>query len=1012
MRFPLRLAALGVTVLLLCSGAGALSAQQATITGRVTDEATGEALANARIQATGTSYYTLTNQQGQYTLRGVAPGTYQLRILLLGYASVLRSVTVAAGQTATVDWALRGIPFTLEEIVTTATGEALTRELGNTVGRIEAARRVPEAPVTNVTDLLNGQVAGVNVLKSAGTTGQAARIRIRGLSSVSLSNDPVIYVDGVRLVSEQSAPAFIGGGTVAFLDDINPEDIESIEVVKGPSAATLYGTQAANGVIRIQTKRGRPGAARWNVYMEGGLLKDTYTYPSTWFSAREGSTTAACLPWQQALGQCTISALHELALLETDSTTPFATGNREQLGASVAGGTEAIRYYMSGEYERELGLLKIANSEVELLQTERGVDEISFEQRRPNAMHKWSGRANISATVARNLELNASIGGVRNRLRLPQTGDNFETIIGSPLLGSANPTVVAVSGGYGFARPAQAAGEETYRTTNHLTNSLSANWGPLTWLTVRSTVGMDYASFDDEQSVRNGQGCVACTSLSATSERLGKRFIARASSSKLSADANASGNLKLSSRIGSRTTVGAQYNFDHLFFVRSEGAVLPPGILSINAGAFKFVAESLLETKTLGLYVEQQFSLDDRLFLTGAVRRDANSAFGQASRTATYPKVGASFVALEGRAGWLNDVRLRGAYGASGVQPRPIDALTFDAPVTASVFGVPNAPGAITGALGDTTLKPERSREVEAGVDLGLLDNRVVLGVTVFDKTTRDALVARNLPLSEGTTSTRLENVGTVNNKGIEISINARPVESRTINWDVNIEAAGFKNRLKTLGANVPPLVGFGFKNIPDYPLFGIWWQELKSFDDANSDGFIDPTEVVVSDTLEFLGSSVPTRQLYVTNSLSLFNDRVRVGVMGEYKGGYVSLNVNGLFLCAFQVNCRANHDPTTSLEEQAKAVAGPRAFGAYAEDASFFRLRELSLTYNAPSGVARWIRARSASATITARNVFILTGFDSWDPENVTQSADAANYNFFQLRQPLILLVRFNLGY
>jgi TonB-dependent SusC/RagA subfamily outer membrane receptor len=827
----------------------------------------------------------------------------------------------------------------------------------------------------------------------------------------------------VRIVSEQSAPAFIGGGSVSFLNDINPEDIESIEVVKGPSAATLYGTQAANGVIRITTKRGRPGAAQWIVYAEGGIIKDTYSYPSTWFSGREGSTTLPCYPYQQANGVCTISQLYKLSLLETDSTTPFATGNRQQFGGSVSAGTEAVRYYISGEYERELGLLKIANSEVDLLKTTRGVDEIPFVQRRPNELHKWTGRVNLSASIGSKLDLTATAGGVRNQLRLPQTGDNFETIIGTPLLGSANPAVVELTGGYGFARPAQAAGEETYRTTNHFTNSLAAAWRALPWLTARGTFGIDFANFDDEQNVRNGQGCVACTSLSGTSENAGKRFIARSNQSKLSADANATATYRFSKRIGSRTTAGLQYNFDHLFFVRDEGAVLPPGILSLNAGAFKFVAESLLETKTLGKYVEQQFSLDDRLFVTGAVRWDANSAFGAEARTATYPKVGASWVAIEGKRGTLNDVRLRAAYGASGVQPRPTDALTFDSPVTASVFGLPSTPGAILGQYADSKLKPERSHEIEGGMDLGLFDNRVVVDLTLFDKTTKDALVARNLPLSLGATATRLENVGTVNNKGIEVSINARPVQGRNFSWDLGIQASGFKNRLESLGEGVPPLVGFGFKNIPGYPLFGIWWQNLKSFNDTNGNGFIDPVvctpttpnpncEAVVSDTLEFLGSSVPTRQLYVNNSFSLFNDRFRINLLGEYKGGYVSLNVNGLFLCAFQVNCQANHDPSVSLEEQAKAWGGPRAFGAYAEDASFWRLREVSFIYNAPGNVAHLVGARSGSVTFTARNVFIITGFDSWDPENVTQSADAANYNFFQQRQPLYLVLRFNLGY
>jgi TonB-linked SusC/RagA family outer membrane protein len=1002
---------MGVVGLLLALALPPLGAQQqGSITGKVTDEGTGQPLAGARVQVIGASAFALTNAQGVYAIRAIAAGSYQLRVVLIGYASIQRTVTVEAGQPVTADWVIRGIPYTLEEIVTTATGEQLTRELGNTVARMDAKELVEIAPVSSLTQVLSGRIAGLNVLQSNGVTGQGARIRIRGLSSVSLSNDPQVYLDGVRINISQSAPSFFGGA-VSFLNDLNPEDIEDIEVVKGPAASTLYGTQAANGVIKITTKRGRAGAAQWNVWLEGGLLKDTYTYPSTWFSARQGSTTLPCFPYQQALGQCQISQLYELRLLETDSTTPYGTGNREQFGTSVAGGSDIVRYFISAEYERELGLLKIPDNEVGRVERELGIERLPFVQRRPNEMNKYSGRVNLSASPTNKLELALAIGAVRNRLRLPQVGDNFETIIGTPLLGSANPNLPEAAR-YGFARPAEAAGEETYRTSNHVTNSLTATWRTLNWLTARGTVGMDFTQFDDEQNVRNGQGCIACSS-NGFSERLGKRFVQRNNNTRLSADLNSTAIVNLTSRIGSKTSAGAQYNFDHLFWTNSQGSVLPPGILSINAGANKFTNEATVETKTLGLYVEQQFGLDDRLFVTGAVRFDANSAFGQESRSATYPKVAGSWVGIEGRRGWLNDLRLRAAYGVSGVQPNPTDALTFESPVTASILGALSTPAVVLGQLGDENLKPERSREVEAGVDLGLLDNKVRLEVTVFDKTTKDALVRRNLPPSLGATVNRLENIGTVNNKGIEISLNARPVESPNFTWDLNIEAAGFKNRLKSLAPGVPNLTGFGYQQRPDYPLAGLWWPALLSFDDKNGDGFIDPSEVVKSDTAVFLGNTVPTRQLYVTNAFSLFRDRVRVSFLGEYKGGNVGLEINTGFMCLFQLNCRALHDPTTPLVEQARAVAGSAAFGAYALDASFFRLREASITYNAPTSFARFIGARTFNATVTGRNLLLFTGWPSWDPENHSAStSDFVSYNFLVQRQPTVVTLRFNLGY
>ena len=1001
-----RLLSAAGALLLFASGAGA---QQASVTGRITDDATSQPLGDVRVQVSGTSLSTMTNAQGAYTIR-LSPGTYQLRAVRVGYAAAAQSVTVAEGATATANWALKSVPYALEQVVVTATGEQLRRELGNDVGRIDANSVAETAPVTNISQVLSGRVAGVNVLQSSGMTGQGSRIRVRGLSSVSLSNEPVVYIDGIRVASETPLAAananFIGGGLVSHLNDLNPEDIESIEIVKGPSAATLYGTQAANGVVRITTKRGAVGPHRWNVWLERGMLKDFNDYPDTWFSKRVGSTTQACLPYQQALGQCQIEQLFRLSLMDDEETTPFGTGERAQQGASVSGGSELLRYFVTGESERELGVVKMPAREVTYLRAERGTD-IPFEQRRPNELKKLSGRVNVSASPSSELNLNVATAFIRNDIRLPQLGDNFQSMITSPLTGSANPAVFAATGGYGFSRPADAMGEVTYRRNTHYITSGNATWQPRAWLTARSTVGLDYLAYTDEQNVLNGQGCKTCGT-----ERQGKRQMNRWTQSKYSVDLNATANFRATARIASKTSVGAQYNFDRLFGVQAQADILPPGSLTLSAGAQKSVTEQTTEVKTIGQFIEQQFSLDDRLFIVGAVRVDANSAFGRESRSATYPKVSGSWVAFEGRSGWVNDLRVRTAYGLSGLQPTALAALTYDNPVTASIFGVPNTPGAVLGATGDAELKPERSSEIEGGADVAFLDNRIRLGLTLYDKTTKDALVNRNLPPSLGTTATRVENIGTVSNKGIEISLGATVLDGAALGWDVHVEASGNKNRLVSLGPGVPPLVGFGFQNIPGYPLFGLWWPGLTSYDDANDDGFIDPTEVVVTTGLAFHGSTVPTRTLTLSNTFTLPTRRLTLGLMAEYKGGFVTHNVNDLFQCAFQVNCRAIHDPTSSLEDQAKAVAGPRAFGAYADDGTFVRLREASARYDVGPRLARYARARGASVVLTGRNLFLWKKTNTWDPENVTQSTDASNYSFGALAQPATFIFRLNLEY
>ena len=229
------------------------------------------------------------------------PGTYQLRVVRIGYLSEVRSVTVASGQTATADFSLTKAPYQLEAVVTTATGQQLTRELGNSIAKIETAKLVQEQPITQLQDVLNGRTAGVTMIASSGTVGGGARVRVRGLSSASLSNDPLVIVDGVRV--EQGSPSMtsgsfggtaIGGGRPNFLNNLNPEEIESMEIVKGPSAATLYGTQSANGVIVITTKKGRQSAPRWSVFGGGGVSDNTYDYGAQYYN--KGTTPAGARP--------------------------------------------------------------------------------------------------------------------------------------------------------------------------------------------------------------------------------------------------------------------------------------------------------------------------------------------------------------------------------------------------------------------------------------------------------------------------------------------------------------------------------------------------------------------------------------------------------------------------------------------------------------------------------------------------------------------------------------------
>jgi hypothetical protein len=316
------------------------------------------------------------------------------------------------------------------------------------------------------------------------------------------------------------------------------------------------------------------------------------------------------------------------------------------------------------------------------------------------------------------------------------------------------------------------------------------------------------------------------------------------------------------------------------------------------------------------------------------------------------------------------------------------------------------------GAVGNPDLKPERSAELEAGVDLGAFAERLNVELTYYHKRTTDALVSRSLPGSLGTVGSRFENLGEVVNQGLELAINARVIERPTVRWDVGVRASANRNRLISLGG-VPPIRGFGFAHVEGYPLYGLWDLRLKSFADANGDGVLVPTEIEVTDTAEYAGSSIPTRSLSLTTSVSLWRDRLRVGGLVDYRGGHVNMNVGELFRCSFLGICQAANDPAAPLEQQAKTLAGGFAQGAWIEDASFLKLREAFVALTLPTRWARAMGARDATLTLTARNLAIhAPHWSSWDPETNIWSVDGPSSTHSAQSPPRTFLLRVQLGF
>ena len=1011
----------------------ATAAGQATgsITGRVVDAGNGQPIPAAQVNVVGTALGSQTNGEGQYTIRGVRPGEVQLRVLRVGFSEANQTVTVTAGQTVTADFNMNAVSIALTPVVTTATGEQRRVEVGNAIAQVDASRVVETRAVSNLGDLLTSRAAGVLVVPGV-QTGAGTRIRIRGTSSLSLSNNPIYIIDGVRVEGTTGASSVsVGGTTASRVGDLNPEEIESIEVVRGPSAATLYGTDAANGVIVITTKKGVAGRAQWTYYTEHTAITDRNDYPTAYRAWRTGTTsttnstasnTVQCFLSQVAAGTCAQDSLTSYNLHEDDEATPYGVGYRQQHGLQLRGGSDAIRYFLHGEWETEDGVTKVPEFERRYLASrELGLRP---EQANPNFLGRATARANIGITPADNLDVSVNAGYISQDLRLPHSDDSGTAGIAANTFGGPGYKYNLNAAGdtlYGWREytPRDVYEAVTTQAIERLIGSVTSSWRPREWLSTRANFGLDYIHRAETQLCRFAD----CTG----GDREGFKIDNRSNYYIYTLDGGATATHQLRDDMQSETSVGVQF-YRNLFTRNGAvGTQLAPGATTVDAAAVRNSDETTSESRTLGAYLQQRFAFRDRLFVTGAVRSDRNSAFGADFKTVFYPKLSVSWVASEEpffpAADWITRLRLRSAYGASGVQPGTTDAPQFFVATRTIGESGGEVAGAVFSTFGNRDLKPERSEEFEIGADGTFWDNRVSAEITWYNKSSKDALVQRVLAPSLGSATGRLENLGEVRNWGWEGLLDVQVPMGTRLAWFLTVNGALNNNELVSLGG-IPNIVSSStLQQREGYPLNGWWSRRLLSYEDKDDDGIIeynadaDLSEISVSDTAEFHGYSSPRREIAITNSLEFWQRRLRLAAMVDYKGGHKIYNNTERIRCASRFNCRALVDSTASLFEQARTVMvrehPSRSVAGFFEDGDFLRFRELALTFTPDQDwAARVFRGRSITATLAARNLGILwTKYTGVDPESFGTTGDAPS-SFQAFGPPTYYTFRLTLGF
>jgi len=966
------------------------------IRGRVL-EADSTPVGSATITVVGTRLGALTASDGNYLLRGAPVGTHAVRVTRLGYVPVSQSVTIVAGEDASANFVLARTAVQLEQVVTTATGEQSRRSVGNAVAVINTDSLVASAGVTTPMEILTSRVSGVSVIQGAGMIGSAPSVLIRGRTSVAASSDPLWIIDGMRMVSENGRSfSQNGNSTIA---SISPEDIESIDVIKGPSATALYGTQANNGVIVIKTKRGRSGRTQWSIWNDLGANDQAVDWPSNYRSwgrnlNAQGQPTGAviqCRPSQKAAALCQIDSLTSFSPFEHPETTPFGEmGRRATVGVSAAGGTERIRFYSSAELISERGPYTMPDAEISRLTTLLG-SRPREEQIHPNALSQRNFRGNFNAQLTPRSELSVSGGFTDRRMRTPFNGSFFQ---GIQIQGLTAPGFRTTFNGYAAQHLGDIMSVEQPETERRIIGNMRYSYSPRDWLTSHAQFGLDQSWQDAQQFAGVGEGTNGGWG-SLTSRNGGYRM-GLTNFTRYSADVGSTATTNIRSDLSSRTSVGFQWFKDDTYGVQYSGWGLAPGATTIPSAGTKVIdSENLSQRATYGVFIDQAFAWRERLYFTTGLRYDAANVFGPAAKRPVYPRAQLSYVISdEGffpKGIGIDRLRVRTSWGESGAFPGATQSLQVLNPGVVG-YGSSVLPALTLVSGFNPAIKPEITSEIEGGFDATVLGERVNLEFTVYRKRNRNGITSIPLAPSLGAATTFPINLGKVDNKGFEYSIDVLPFQGKLMAWDMRFSGSHSTNEVLFINGQ-PPAAPALQRIIEGYPIQGAWSRPIRGFADANGDGIIAVSEVTVGPDWEYIGPVQPVDEAQFRSTLAFFDRKIAVTGMLDYRAGHFHHFGAGRDRCNGG-SAREANDPTAPLDAQAACVAATSAaLGStqwgFIEPGDFLKLRELGVTLQLPRSLGM-VRIPNGSLSFTGRNLAVLwTKYPGLDPEAGGQFTD-----------------------
>ncbi|MEZ4421942.1 MAG: SusC/RagA family TonB-linked outer membrane protein [Gemmatimonadota bacterium] len=814
---------LSILASLVLLPAASAAQQPTTVTGVVTTTE-GEPLPAASVQIADLNLGSLTNNQGRYLILVPASRVTGQEVVvtasLIGRAAATQRATLAPG-TVTLDFQLGADPLRLEEIVVTGAGTTQERQkLGVSINTV-SADEIVESQEGNIVQALAGKAPNVEVTSSAGDPGAGSYIRIRGVNSLLGDGQPLIVVDGVPIDNSSNTIESNAGGTVEQnrAADLNPQDIADIQILKGASAAAIYGSRAANGVVLITTKKGRPGTNQVQYKVSYSFDEVTETVPvQTSFGQGMsdlpfgGTTNDAC---QDVYGlpqrQCPVSWGGEIPAgtpVFNHADEVYQTGNRLENFLSLSGGSETTNYYLSlGRLDHD-GVIR-GNSSYERTTVRLSGSHLFREDLRVGANFQYS---DASGDL---IQQGSNISGIQlAALRTPPDFDNLPYLTDDGLHRSyrlPDPNTVAQSRGYD--NPFWVANEITNSTEVGRTfGNIQVEYTPTDWLSVNYTLGADYAN--DER----------LTVFPKSSSDFPDGRLIRADLLNFQVDHNLVATARRTFNDDFAASLAVGQNLNHREFKRYQvnGQNLILGTDQLDFTVDRIPNEFYSRIRTDGYFAQGTVDLWGQLFLTAALRVDGSSTFGGDGERFAYPKFSGAWdftQYLGGGEGVVSFAKLRAAYGVAGKQPDPYSNATgFTTGTITDGWLTPNGletiysglEGVVSQAtLGNANIDPERTEEFEVGGDLALLDNRVSLALTYYRQNTTDAILAVDVPPSTGFTS-KFENAGEFENWGWEATLGLDVYQGDAIDWNVDFQWATNESCVQSLaGAETFGLAGF-----------------------------------------------------------------------------------------------------------------------------------------------------------------------------------------------------------